>query len=331
LGNYDSISSMRSVVVEEKVLLKGNGLRAAVLVACVAVILLVPYAALCDEGAKVEKSFAWPAEIDGWKVAEGPDDYDRETAFKYMDGAAELFLAYDMKALTVLRYEKQARPAITAEIFRMGSGEDAYGLFYFESDDPGAGIGQGSEFGGGLLRFWKGRYFASIYGENIGADVEASTLRIGQSIAASIDETGSPPKILSFLPEGEAPFRKSQVWFLHSHILLNQRFFIENRNVLNLAKDVNVALGRYGTGKEKVHLVVAEYPSTNKADQAASSFKSACMVGAGGKSSMKTDNGRWIVADTQGAFVVLVFNAPDEPFALRMIGNVIVKLPKEAR
>ena len=166
-------------------ILRGVALRAAVLWVCVALVLLVPCIALCDEGVKTTRSFAWPSEMDGWKVSEGPDDYNPQTAFKYMDGAAELFLAYNMKALTVLRYEKPGRPAITAEIYQMGSGEDAYGLFYFESDDPGAGIGQGSEFGGGLLRFWKGFHFVSIYGENTGADVEATTLHIGQSIAAT--------------------------------------------------------------------------------------------------------------------------------------------------
>ena len=311
--------------------LKSIGLGAAVLAFCAAVVLLIPCAAAGEEGIKTKKGFASPSEMDGWKVVEGPDDYNRETAFKYMDGAAELFIAYNMKMLTVLRYEKQGRPAITAEIFHMGSGEDAYGLFYFESDDPGAGVGQGSEFGGGLLRFWKGSYFVSVYGENTGADVEAATLRIGQSIAASIKETGNPPKILSLLPEGEVPYTKSQMWFLHSHILLNQRFFIDNKNVLNLANDVDVALGRYGTSKEKVHLLIAAYPSPDRAAQAFSGFKNALLTGAGEKSTMKRDNGRWTVAEIQRAFIVIVFNAPDETFARGFIKSVSAKLPKEAK
>jgi hypothetical protein len=306
-------------------------LRAAALVASAVLVFLALSAAPCEAGMKVERSFAWTSEMDGWKVSEGPDDYNRETAFKYMDGAAELFIAYNMKTLTVLRYEKQGRPAITAEIFQMGSGEDAYGLFYFESDDPGAGVGQGSEFGGGLLRFWIGPYFVSVYGENTGADVEASTVRIGKSIAASIKETGNPPRILSLLPDGEAPLAKSQAWFLHSHILLNQRFFIENKNVLNLANDVDAALGRYGTGKEKVHLLLVRYPSPNRADQAFNSFRNACMAAADGKSSMKTDNDRWIVADMQGVYIAIVFNAPDEAFAERLMKSVSAKLPKEAK
>jgi hypothetical protein len=152
-------------------------LRTSVSVILIILGLILPLAA-CGEpgGGMTGSSPLWPSDVDGWKIAEGPTDYDRITVFKYMDGAAELFQAYNMRKLTVVRYEKPGRPAITLEIFLMGSPEDAYGLFSFEADDPGAGIGQGSEFGGGLLRFWKGYHFVSAYGENQGADIEAATL-----------------------------------------------------------------------------------------------------------------------------------------------------------
>ena len=293
---------------------------------------LVPCTALSDEGVRMKAaSVVRPSEIDGWKLAEGPTDYNTTTVFKYMDGAAELFLAYAMKKLTVFRYEKPGRPAITLEVYQMGSPEDAYGLFSFESDDPGAGIGQGSEFGGGLLRFWKGYHFVSIYGESPGEDSEAATLRLGQQIASSIKDVGAPPRILTYLPEGETLFLKNQTWFLHSHILLNQRFFIAHENVLNLANDVDAALARYGGGKERVHLLLVKYPSQTGADSALSRFRSAYMKDAAGKPSVKTENNKWTATGKQGRFVVIVFDAPDEPVALKLIGTTIAALPKEGK
>jgi hypothetical protein len=125
--------------------------------------------AYSGEGAAMKGSQLWPQETDGWKITEGPADYGPTTAYTYMNGAAELFNAYNMKKLTVLRYGKAKRPDIILEIYEMASSADASGLFSFESDDPGADIGQGSEFGGGLLRFWKGRYFVSVYGDGQGA------------------------------------------------------------------------------------------------------------------------------------------------------------------
>jgi hypothetical protein len=286
-----------------------------------------PCSAFCDEGVKMKGSSSfWPGEIDGWKITEGPAPYDSTTAYKYMNGAAELFIAYNMRTLTVVKYEKADQPGITLEVFRMASPEDAYGIFSFESDDPRAGIGQGSEFGGGLLRFWKGSYFVSIYGDSPGTAVETTTLRLGNQIASTIKETGNLPKILSFLPDGLTPFSKTQTWFVHSHILLNQRFFVAYENILNLSGDVDAVLGRYGSQKEKVYLFLVKYPSVIRADDALGGFKKAYLADGAGKLSIKTENNKWTAAEKYGNYLVIVFDAPDEQFAMQMIELAAARL-----
>jgi hypothetical protein len=286
--------------------------------------------ALCNEGVRMKAAGpSWPLEIDGWKIAEGPALYNPATAFKYMNGAAELFIAYNMHTLTVVRYEKATQPAIILELYQMGSSEDAYGLFSFESDDPGAGIGQGSEFGGGLLRFWKGQYFISVYGDGPGSAVEATTLSLGRQIASSIKEMGNSPKILSFLPDSLALYTKTQAWFLHSHILLNQRFFVAHGNVLNLAGDVEAALGRYGKDKDKIHLLLIKYPSQAAAERALVSFKKSYMADGEGKASIKTENNKWTSTEKYGNYCIIVFDAPDENFALQSIKDTFLTLQKE--
>jgi hypothetical protein len=294
--------------------------------------LLIPFSATPGERPGIGGTGpAWPSDIDGWKISEGPAEYGPTTAFKYMDGAAELFLAYNMRKLTVVRYEKAGHPAMTLEIFEMGSPEDAYGLFSFESDDPGAGIGQGSEFGGGLLRFWKGYHFVSVYGEGPGADIEAATLGLGRRVASSMKETGGPPLLLSYLPEGEAPFARQQTWFLHSYVLLNQRFFVARENVLDLAKDVDVALGRYGSGKEKVHLLLMQYPGPTRAESALAHFKSAYPKDAPEGSSEKTAHSGRTVAEARGSFVAIVFDAHEEAFARKLLGTALALQKKEGK
>jgi len=287
--------------------------------------------AYSGEGAAMKDAQFWPQETGGWKITEGPENYGPTTAYKYMDGAAELFNAYNMKKLTALRYGKPARPDIVLEVYEMASAADASGLFSFESDDPGADIGQGSEFGGGLLRFWKGRYFVSIYGDGQGPDVEATTLNLGRAVAGAIKETGRPAAILDLLPGGEPPFIKGRAWYLHSYILLNQRFLVSHTNILKLAADVEVALGQYGSGKDKVHVIVVKYPSTGAADGAFSSFTRAYMPDAGGKPAVKTENNKWTAAAKSGVYVTAVFDATDEASALKMVKAVSAGLPKEAR
>lgn len=293
--------------------------------------ILVHGPAYSNEGAAMKEARFWPREADGWKVAEGPVDYGPTTAYKYMNGAAELFNAYNMKKLTVLRYGKAKRPDIVLEIYEMASPTDSSGLFSFETDDPGADIGQGSEFGGGLLRFWKGRYFVSVYGDGQGADVEATTLNLGRTVAGSIKETGIPAAILGLLPEGETPFLRSRTWYLHSHILLNQRFFVSHSNILKLAANVEVALGEYGSGKDKIHALVVKYPAQAEADSAFSSFTKAYMPDAGGKPAVKTENNKWTAAVKEGSYVAAVFDTADEVSALKMIKAVSARLTKEAK
>ena len=116
--------------------------------------------------------------------------YNSKTLFSYMDGAAELYLAYGFQNLTVRRLERSDQPPITCELYEMASSEDAYGVFSFEHQDEPVGIGQGSEFGGGLLRFWKDKYFVSIYAEGEGADVESGILKMGRAAANSIPAVG---------------------------------------------------------------------------------------------------------------------------------------------
>lgn len=286
---------------------------------------------LCNEPERMSEVSLWPSGVDGWNMAEGPTDYDTKTVFSYMDGAAELFLAYNMRKITVSRYEKAGYPAITAEIYQMAFPEDAYGIFAFERNDPEAGVGQGSEFGGGFLRFWKGCHFVSIYGEDTGADIETAILRLGQQIAAAFKDTGSPPKILYYLPERATPLTKNGAWFLRSHILLNQRFFVARENLIVLAGDVEAVLGRYGTGKDKVHLLLVAYPVKEKADSAFLSFTKAYMSATGDVFVMKTEKGRWTATEQDGRFIVIVFNAPDRSFASQFMQTLRAELPKEVK
>ncbi|HEY3277490.1 MAG TPA: DUF6599 family protein [Syntrophorhabdaceae bacterium] len=275
----------------------------------------------------MEGSQLWPSKMEDWKITEGPIGYTPTTAYTYMNGAAELFIAYNMKGLTVVRYGHAKRPDIVAEIYTMASPEDAYGLFTFESDDPGGHIGQGSEFGGGLLRFWKGPYFVSVYGDGAGDDVEKATLAMGRHIASAITRTGKPPSILGLLPSGKSPLAKTHTWFLHSHILLNQRFFIAHANILNLGGDVEAALGRYGAGNQKMHFLLVSYPTGERANIAFDSFVKSYMPDAKGKSSVKTEDGKWTVAEKRGVYVAIAFDAPDEKYGSKIVETALAKVP----
>ncbi len=251
-----------------------------------------------------------PSEAAGWKWDEKEMKYNSKTLFDYIDGAAELYLAYGFQNLTVRRFEKSNQPPITVELYEMASSEDAYGVFSFERQDEAAGIGQGSEFGGGLLRFWKGKYFVSIYADGEGAEVESAILKMGKAAADSIPATGPEPKLVGFIPGKELGLVDKSVRYLKSHVLLNQRFFIAHQNILNLNRKTEAVLAQYLRDKQKIQLLLVRYPDLKEAGDAYQSFMKAYLPDAGGKDRSKTEDQKWTIARQRNEFVLIVFGAP---------------------
>lgn len=305
-------------------------LKAITLWVVVLLILANPIMVFPKEEVSMKSKAPWHSAVHGWRAVDDLCLYNPKTIFQYMDGAAELYLAFNFRELKTVRFENPDKPSIIVEIYEMASSEDAYGVFAFEQQDPEVGIGQGSEFGGGLLRFWKDRTFVTIFGEEPTQDVEATILVLGQRIVETIPEKGTPPRILRYLPDDYLPYSKKVSWFLRSHIHLNQRFFIARANILMLAPDVEAVLSRYESKNEKMHILLVRYPSADKAKEALTSFKNAYMPDAGSSSSVRTENGKWTSTGHLNNFVIIIFDAPDEPFAQDQIKKTADILKKEA-
>jgi hypothetical protein len=253
-----------------------------------------------------------PSEAADWKWDGKEMKYNSKTLFDYMDGAAELYLTYGFQNLTVRRFEKSKQPPIIVELYEMASPEDAYGLFSFERQDDAAGIGQGSEFGGGLLRFWKGRYFVSIYADGEGAGVESAILKVGRDVANSIPATGPEPRLLGFIPGKELGLVDKSVRYLKSHVLLNQRFFIAHQNILNLGRKTEAVMAQYLQDRQKAQLLLIRYLDSKEAGDAYQSFMKAYLPDAGEKDRSKTEDGKWTFARKRNEFVLVLFGSPTE-------------------
>ena len=265
-----------------------------------------------EEKGKMSQEISLPSEAGGWKWDGKELKYDSRTLFKYIDGAAELYLAYGFENLTVRRFEKSNQPPLIIELYDMGSSEGAYGVFSYEQQDEETGIGQGSEFGGGLLRFWKGNYFVSIYAEGEGAEVESGILKMGRAAADSISTQGPEPKLVGFIPGKDFGLVDKSIRFLKSHVLLNQRFFISHQNILNLNPKTEAILAQYLRDKQKTQLLFIRYPNLKEAGDAYQNFMKAYLSDAQGKDRLKTEDGKWTIAQQKNEFVIIVFGAPKE-------------------
>ena len=277
-----------------------------------------------EEQGKMSREIQLPSDAAGWKWDGKEMKYNSKTLFSYIDGAAELYLAYGFQNLTVRRFEKSNQPPILLELYEMASSEDAYGVFSFEHQDEAVGIGQGSEFGGGLLRFWKGKYFVSIYAEGEGAETESGILKMGRAAANSIPAVGPEPKLVGFIPGKDLGLVDKSLRYLKSHVLLNQRFFIAHQNILNLSWRTEAVLAQYLQGKQKTQLLLIRYADSKEAADAYRSFMKVYLPDVRGMDRAKTEDRKWTFARQRNEFILIVFGAPTEADA-----EVLLKATEE--
>ena len=280
-----------------------------------------------EEKGRMNQIISLPSEAAAWKWDGKEMKYNSKTLFSYIDGAAELYLAYGFQNLTVRRFEKSNQPPILLELYEMASSEDAYGVFSFEHQDEAVGIGQGSEFGGGLLRFWKDKYFVSIYAEGEGAEVESGILKVGRAAANSIPAGGPEPKLVGFIPGKDLGLVDKSLRYLKSHVLLNQRFFITHQNILNLSRKTEAVLAQYLQGKQKTQLLLIRYPDSKEAVDAYRSFMKVYLPDVKGMDRGRTEDRKWTFARQQNEFILIVFGAPTETDAEALLKATQEKLP----
>ena len=71
--------------------------------------------------------------LQDWKLTEKPLTFLPETLFEYINGAAEIYLAYDFRVLTVVQFGQEGSPVnLSAEIYEMSSPTNAFGIYSAE-------------------------------------------------------------------------------------------------------------------------------------------------------------------------------------------------------
>jgi hypothetical protein len=280
-------------------------------------------AQIMEDTAKDEKvalGALLPLEINGWK-AEGKDElYDPQTIFDYIDGAGEVYRSYNFRQLLARRFTKEGSPDIVADLFDMETSKDAFGVFTHDLEGEDAGVGQGSTYNGGLLSFWKDRFFVSLYSEEETEDTRKALFALGEKVASSVKMEGKKPDLVSLLPS-ENLAEKSAHYF-HNHLILNYHFYVSDENILLLDQHTEAALGIYRENDEKSYLLVVRYPEVNKASQAHKSFMQSYMPDATELGLVQTEDLKWTVAKLHQDFIIIIFNAPSRFLAKGTIEKV---------
>lgn len=292
---------------------------------CTPLLLLV----FCDADQKkalVDMNDFIPEITRDWTAVDEFEAYDRESIFDYIDGAGEVYRQYDFRQLLVKRLKKTNHPSITVELFDMGSSRDAFGVFSHSREGEDASIGQGSEFRGGLLCFWKNRFFICIYAEKRTDETDSAVLELARNIETRIGQSGPPPGLLDYLPEENLIY--SSIIYFHNQASLNYHYYLAENNILNLSDDTEAVIARYDP--DKVFLLCIMYDNEDQAKKSLQAFIAGYIPEAEMMGLAQIEEDQWVKVEAVANFLVIALEAPTEAVAENLIDAATDKIMETA-
>lgn len=261
-----------------------------------------------------------PDEVLGWRTSDRGDVYDQESIFSYIDGHAEVYLAYGMKSCLAMRYAgPEGEADIALDVFELASPADAYGVFTYDRDGEAVDIGNEALFRYGWLSFWKGPFFVSVTAEVESAAARAAVLAIGDEVATLIESDGEPPLLVAELPaDGLDP---GSVRYFHSQQILDTHLWLGEGDLLGLASDVEAVLAHYVRDGGSAHVLLVDYPDVHRAEGAASAVADRLVGGDPGGGPEGDQAGRWNGVRRYGSRLVVVVGAATEDLAEALLAG----------
>lgn len=264
-----------------------------------------------------------PPEINGWRAAPSDALYDTETIFSYIDGAGEVYLAYNFRSLLARRYSKEGQSDLIADFFDMGSAADAFGVFTHDLEGEEVAVGQGGVYKGGLLSFWKDRYFISLYAEGETSETRQDLRALSAAISRLIPQEGKKPVLLSLLPRDYDP---KTARFFHNHLILNYHFFVSIENILLLDQKTEAVLCSSGAKPNQTELLIIHYPNPEAASRARQSFVRTYMPDVAAAGVVQTEDKNWTAVENWGELLAVVFGAASAEAAQAALGAVAKRM-----
>ncbi len=147
------------------------------------------------------KDFAFP-EMPGWKQSGEIQTFIPNNLYEYINGAADLYLAYDFEELKVAEYQNEKKASVTVDVYRHRTPLYAFGI-YSQERLPEANflnIGVQGYYEKGFLNFLAGPYYVKLSAINTGPEDQEVLVAFAKRIADHLGPKGSLPSILSAFP-----------------------------------------------------------------------------------------------------------------------------------
>ena len=268
---------------------------------------------------------ALPPAIAGVAQQGADERYGADAIFSYLDGGAEVYLAYNLRGCLARRYAGPGLEVI-ADVFEMATPADAFGVFTHDQDGEEVAVGQGALLRPGWLSFWQERYFVSLSADRDDARAREALLALARAIAAAIPGRGAMPELAGRLPAaGQVP---RSLRFLHDPVVLRTHLDLGPGNPLALGAGVDAVVARYRRGGSDAVLLIVRYPTVEAATTAAAGARAALLGGSA--ATVRDGRGRWRRLEVSGCELALAVDATTETLAGELAAQALMKPESEA-
>ena len=275
----------------------------------------------CPRATSTAPAVELPASVDGWTPRGPTASYDPTTIFDYIDGHAEVYLAYGLRRCLTRRYGGPDGEAdIVVDLFELASAADAFGVATYDREGSSVAIGRDALLRHGWLSFWQDAFFVSVLSERETGRSRAAVVAMGRDLANRLPSGGSVPAIVSALPAVGLDPR--QVRFLRHSQILNTHLFVDDENLLGLGPSTSAALGRYARDGSQGYLLLVDYPSASLAGSAADAFGKRFALDPTEGIAQVMDRG-WFAARARDARLAAVIDAGSQQLAATLLSEAL--------
>lgn len=215
-------------------------------------------------------------DLKAWSLVNEAQNYFSETLYEYINGAAEIYLAYDFKQLIVGEYKKENSDiSVTVEIYDMGNEKNAFGIYSAErfQDNTFISLGIQGYIEEGSLNFLASKYYVKLLCFECNKQSEEYLKFFGQQICKKFEKKWQWPSLLDvFSKEGIIPNSEKFILknflgygFLHDGYIVSYRlqehefdcFLIEGKD----QTDAQDMLDKYLQAKkrEDIHQITSGF------------------------------------------------------------------------
>jgi hypothetical protein len=142
-------------------------------------------------------------EFRNWKLSIDETVYTPQNLWELIDGAADIYLAYDFQDLHIGEYTGDKDEMIRVELYRHGSPENTFGIYSAERmpDYHFINVGVEGYTSFGSLNFFTGNYYVKIIWSGTGESDDEILVELAEKIEKKLNQENNWPDILSYFPE----------------------------------------------------------------------------------------------------------------------------------